>query len=330
MKMFPFFLRVGLPVLAAGGVAAALVVASKGNQPSSAAEVTGHPPAAPYSSYIAGAGLVEALGRNIEISTPVGGIVDKVFVRVGDRVSAGAPLFRIEGRDKAAELKTREAAIPLNEAKIREAEAALADYRVQLKTAESLVDKRALSAEEFSKRRANVAIYESKLAEAKADLASAQAEVEQSRTDLERRVVRSPIDGEVLQLNVLPGAYASASVNDTALAMVGNVDRLAVRIDVDENDAWRFERGRPARASIRGNSDLTVDLTFEYVEPYVRPKKSLTGSSTERTDTRVLQVVYSFPNGKIPAYVGQQMDVFISAPAATPAKKTSSKSTASE
>ncbi|SKA30186.1 RND family efflux transporter, MFP subunit [Enhydrobacter aerosaccus] len=320
MKIFPFFLKVGLPMLAVGGVAAALAVASKGSQPSAAAEVSGHPPAATYSSYIAGAGLVEALGRNIEISTPVGGIIDKVFVQVGAHVSAGAPLFRIEGRDKLAELKAREANIPLYEAKIQEAEAALADYRVQLKTAETLVDKRALSAEEFSKRRANVAIYESKLAQAKADLANAQAQVEESRTDLERRVVRSPIDGEVLELNALPGAYAAASVNDTVLAMVGNVDRLAVRIDIDENDAWRFERGRPARASIRGNSDLTVDLTFEYVEPYVRPKKSLTGSSTERTDTRVLQVVYSFPNGKIPAYVGQQMDVFISAPAAAETK----------
>ena len=325
MKLFSLFLRVGLPILALGGVAAALAVAAKGNQPSKAAEVSGHPPAAPYSSYIAGVGLVEALGRNIELSTPVSGVVDKVHVKVGDRVAAGDPLFRIEGRDKEAELKTREAAIPLNEAKIQEAEAALADYRVQFKTAETLADKRALSTEEFAKRRANVAIYESKLAEAKASLAGAIAEVGQSKTDLERRIVRSPIDGQVLQLNALPGAYATAAVNDTALAMVGQVDRLAVRVEIDENDAWRFERGRPARASVRGNSDLTVDMTFEYVEPYVRPKKSLTGSSTERVDTRVLQVVYSFPNGKIPAYVGQQMDVFISAPAVAATKEQAEK-----
>ena len=66
-------------------------------------------------------------------------------------------------------------------------------------------------------------------------------------------------------------------------------------------------------------------MTFEYVEPYVRPKKSLTGSSTERVDTRVLQVVYSFPNGTIPAYVGQQMDVFISAPAVAATKEQAEK-----
>jgi HlyD family secretion protein len=50
------------------------------------------------------------------------------------------------------------------------------------------------------------------------------------------------------------------------------------------------------------------------VEPYVTPKTSLTGSSTERVDTRVLQVIYSFAPHALPAFVGQQMDVFIETP----------------
>jgi HlyD family secretion protein len=48
-------------------------------------------------------------------------------------------------------------------------------------------------------------------------------------------------------------------------------------------------------------------------EPCVVPKKSLTGDSTERVDTRVLQVIFSFTQGDLPIFVGQQMDVFIDA-----------------
>jgi hypothetical protein len=48
-------------------------------------------------------------------------------------------------------------------------------------------------------------------------------------------------------------------------------------------------------------------------EPFVVPKKSLTGDSTERVDTRVLQVIYQIENGNLPLFVGQQMDVFIDA-----------------
>jgi HlyD family secretion protein len=52
-------------------------------------------------------------------------------------------------------------------------------------------------------------------------------------------------------------------------------------------------------------------LRFIRFEPYVLPKTSLTGDSAERVDTRVLQVIYSFNRGKLPIYVGQQMDVYI-------------------
>ncbi|MHB8523242.1 MAG: hypothetical protein ACYDH9_21155 [Limisphaerales bacterium] len=44
------------------------------------------------------------------------------------------------------------------------------------------------------------------------------------------------------------------------------------------------------------------------------PKKSLTGDSAERVDTRVLQVISSSKRGDLPIYGGQQMDVFINTP----------------
>jgi len=47
------------------------------------------------------------------------------------------------------------------------------------------------------------------------------------------------------------------------------------------------------------------------IEPYVIPKKSLTGDNTERVDTRVLQVIYRFERPSFPIYAGQQVDVFI-------------------
>lgn len=45
----------------------------------------------------------------------------------------------------------------------------------------------------------------------------------------------------------------------------------------------------------------------------VVPKRSLSGDSTERVDTRVLQVIYRVLDDSVPLFVGQQMDVFIEA-----------------
>jgi hypothetical protein len=82
---------------------------------------------------------------------------------------------------------------------------------------------------------------------------------------------------------------------------------------VDEHEAWRVSPGAKAIANVRGNADLKTPVTFVRFEPFVLPKKSLTGDSTERVDTRVLQVIYRVDNDALRLFVGQQMDVFIEA-----------------
>jgi hypothetical protein len=94
---------------------------------------------------------------------------------------------------------------------------------------------------------------------------------------------------------------------------MGSLEELLIRVDIDENEAWRVERGARATASLRGNSGRRADLAFVRLEPYVIPKRSLTGLSTERVDTRVLQVIYSMPADALDAFPGQQVDVFIEA-----------------
>jgi hypothetical protein len=58
---------------------------------------------------------------------------------------------------------------------------------------------------------------------------------------------------------------------------------------------------------------MSVDLAFVRVDPYVVPKRSLTGDTSERVDTRVLQVIYGFDPSALQVFVGQQMDVFVDA-----------------
>ena len=172
-------------------------------------------------------------------------------------------------------------------------------------------DQHVLSEEQFRDRRFQVQIDE-------AALAAARAEVERIRVEIDRRTVRAPVAGRVLQINVRPGEFAESGVLATPLMVVGDDARLRVRVDVDENDAGRVDASAPAVAVVRGRPELRADLRFESIEPYVAPKKSLTGDTTERVDSRVLQVIYSFERAKLPVYVGQHLDVFIQAPATGP------------
>ena len=337
-----------LPTLAVAGLAVTAYTVMTSQQQLAAAPPVAAPAPSPYRTQIAGAGIVEAASENLAVGTPVSGIVVEVPVVRGALVKRGEILFRIDDRERAAELAQRvaEAAaaqaeiarlqalpraedVPPAQAQAAAARSALEEARSQLASAESVGDKRAISVEELARRRFAVQLHEAQLASAEAELArleagawepdlavarakleAANAAVSRARTELERLAVRAPIDATVLQLNVRLGEHADSG-SRAAHVLLGDLSRLHVRIDIDESDAWRFRPGSKGRASVRGNAQLATEIEFVRVDPYVVPKRSLTGDTLERIDTRVLQVIYGFDAGALQVYVGQQMDVFL-------------------
>lgn len=286
-----------LPILALIGLLLAVTMVLIGNRQPSISRPTVQSPKAPFAFYVAGAGIIEASTGNIIVGSPVTGIVVELYVKAGSLVNAGDKLFKIDDREQRAQLL-------LAAAKIKEIAERLAQAKSQFELANRVSDKRAISVEEINNRRFAV-----KLAEAA--LASAKAQVEQIQMDIERHIVRAFVPGRILQNRMRIGEFVQGGTPGTASMLLGNDDRLFVRADIDENDAWRVQPGARAVAFVRGNPALQTALKFERVDPYVLPKTSLTGGSAERVDTRVLQVIYSFDHATLPVYVGQQVDVFV-------------------
>lgn len=341
-----------LPALAVAGFSFALFTVVRGSLPPKVAAPVADPSRPPFAAYVAGTGIVEASSENIAIGATIPGIVVEVSAKPGDSVKTGDPLFRIDDRELRAELLVRQANLlsakarrerleklpraedlPPAQARVRQAEASLEDLRSQVARWESVADKRAVNADDLSQKRAALAAASARLEEAQASLAllqagafrpeidiaqaeweAAKAQIAALEIEIDRRIVRSPIAGEVLQVKIRKGEYAQAGALSTPLMIVGTTNPLHVRVDIDENDAWRVRAGAKAEAFVRGNREIRTGLEFVRLEPFVVPKRSLTGDSTERVDTRVLQVLFRFDRGELPILVGQQMDVFLDAP----------------
>jgi multidrug efflux pump subunit AcrA (membrane-fusion protein) len=310
------FRKYVLPVLAVVGVIFAIYSVVTGQRQVPPAAPVTQPAQPQFDSYVAGAGIVEASTENIAVGTFVPGVVTEIFVKVGDHVKAGAPLFRIDDRDLRSELTVRQAAELSAQARVKTEAASLADVKNQLEMWLGVNNTGAVSKDEVDRKRYAVQIQDAKLAQSQADAASAAASVKAIEIEIDRRLVKAPVEGDLLQVKIRLGEYAPAGALATPLMLIGDTRTLHVRVDVDENDAWRVATASRATAYVRGNRDIKTDLTFFRIEPYVVPKRSLTGDSTERVDTRVLQVLYAFERGSQPIYVGQQMDVFIDAPPA--------------
>jgi len=288
-----------IPLLALAGVCLGILAAIQSAKTLIPAPMVSEPPTPPFQKFVAGAGLVESNTENIAIGTQIPGIVQNVDVQIGSHVKKGAPLFTIDQRATLATLASQKAAVQV-------AESQLAQARYELDIAGALRQKRVISQEEADLRR-----YVAETAAAQLALAKAQAAA--SSTELERLTVRAPTDGTVLRLKVHLGEFAPTGVLQQPLILFGNTEPLCLRVDIDENDAWKVCAEAPAVAFLRGNKDIFATLKFVRFEPYVIPKVSLTGESSERVDTRVLQAIFSFEKANGQVFVGQQMDVFIDA-----------------
>jgi multidrug resistance efflux pump len=273
---------------------------------------------------------------------------------VGKIVKKDEPLFLVDNRQLKAQLKYAQAnlaaaeaqlaklkaqprreEVPPSEAKVQVAQANVDLQQDLAERSRRLVPGRTVSEEDYRQKQLTAAMARQQLTQAQAEdallkagawdkdkiiaqaqIEMARAQIEQIQTDLDRALVRAPMDGKVLQVNVRPGEYVGTPPSQ-ALVVLGSVAQLHVRVDIDEHDIPRahryFTSGVPAFASPRGDPSMRFPLTFVRVEPYVVPKKSLTGDNTERVDTRVLQVIYRVENEAPALYVGMQVDVFLNA-----------------
>jgi HlyD family secretion protein len=255
------------------------------------------PAVRPFATAIAASGLVEARSENTHVGVPVAGLVATVHVKVWDRVKAGTPLLQLDDRDLRASLATQQANVAVAEATLRR-------VRTPLARIEELHRSGAVPDDDLDARRNDVKVAESQLA-------AARAAVAQTEALIDRLTVRAPIDGTILQVNIRAGEYASL-LPQVAPIVLGNIDEVQLRADVDEQIAPRVKPGKNAVGYLKGDTENPITMEFVRIEPFVIPKRSLTGASTERVDTRVLQVIYKFTNNpERPVYVGQQMDLYI-------------------
>jgi multidrug efflux pump subunit AcrA (membrane-fusion protein) len=255
------------------------------------------PPGKPFTNAVAAAGIVEAQGENIALGVPAPGLVTAVLARVWDDVQPGQPLLQLDDRELQATLIGQRARVLV-------AEATESRLRGMLARLESVSDGRAITREELETRRSDVQV-------AAAELASARAAVAQTEALISRLTVRAPRAATVLQVNTRPGEFVTPGGSRPPLVL-GDLTYFQVRADIDEQVAPRVRPGMKAVGFLKGDTQKPLPLEFVRIEPFIIPKASLTGSSVERVDTRVLQVIYRCPRTASSAlYVGQQLDLFL-------------------
>lgn len=230
----------------------------------------------PYSVTLPGRAVA---WQSADIRPRVSGVIAEILYDPGRPITAGEAMFRIED-------DTYRAALTSAQASVRQAEAAVATAESTLKRARSLVG--------VGSTQAAVEAAELALAQAEASLSAAQAQRQVAQLDLDRTLVRSPIDGMAEIPEVSIGAIVTANQSDP-LTVVRRIDPIYV--DVTESSAAMLRTRDRFRASeLQPGRDLGVRLTLEDGRIHEGDGRMVSRGNAVSTSTGTATFRFAFDN----------------------------------
>jgi HlyD family secretion protein len=179
---------------------------------------------------------------SVDVGSTVSGPIKSVEVDFNAPVKKGQVLARIDPETFLQRVRQAEASLAQARA---EANAARADYgRYERLAKEGFASDQLLLQNRTAAERAN------------ASVALAQAQLAAARIDLDRTVIRSPVDGVVVDRQVDPGQTVAASFQAATLFVIAqDLSQLEAAITVDEADIGEVQEGMPVRFTVDAFSD---------------------------------------------------------------------------
>ena len=290
----------------------------------------------PFSYYVRGNGKVIPSSDYIKVSAPLQGIIENVYVTVGQKVSEGDLLFKIDDSLLRCRLSEKESEVHTTILKLemmqkggnslgmmikeKEVEEFKPTHEIHNKEEElltNLIQKNDVSdiglnqqsslTNMASNQLERILVEYEKMKSGYYDQKLGRALIDEKRANcktIQKQIrdcsVRAPINGRVLSIGVHSGEYYDA-LKETAILM-GVDDPLHLRVYVDQKEAWKVTPSPNIRAIAIHKSNPKMHFILEYIS--VSPCFNKEGG---------LELIFAFDRNKNPVYLDEILDVYIEA-----------------
>jgi RND family efflux transporter MFP subunit len=204
----------------------------------------------------------------VDVAPRVGGRIESVLVKMGDRVAKGQLIAKMEDRDITEQIKQAQANLEVNTAtaSARENDLRVAQNnftRAQAQDKAGLVSKQQL---EDAESRYNAALAQVDVARAQAT--QTRARIDELKITLGNTNILSPVDGFVGRRNLDPGAFAGTN---TIICSVVDIDTVRLVANLVEKDFRRIAPGVEARVRVDAFEGETFAGKVSRVAPVFDP-----------------------------------------------------------
>ncbi|WP_332670339.1 efflux RND transporter periplasmic adaptor subunit [Aromatoleum sp.] len=217
------------------------------------------------------AGEVEACQRT-KLSTIIGGRIDFLGVKEGDRVEAGQVLMRLWNADQDARLAVNRAQLATATKRVREACSQADNAERESARQTELFRQEFISASREEQARTEALARRAACETARADVRTAEAQLDATAVDRQRTVLVAPFAGTVAEITGELGEYSTPSPpgvpTPPAIDLIDD-SCLYVKAPMDEIDAPKIRPGQAARVTLDALPGKVFDGRVKRVAPYI-------------------------------------------------------------
>ena len=192
--------------------------------------------------------------NQVIIGSELSGTAQEVYVDTNDLVKQGQPLAKLDTSKLSQQTERSRASLLSAKAKVSQARATLEESKAALTRQEELLSLsggKTPSRATMETSRATVSRAEADLENALAAVAGAEAEVRSFERDLEKAIIRSPVDGVVLARSIEVGQTVAASFTaPTLFTIAEDLRKMELLVNVAEADIGRVAVGQTATFSV--------------------------------------------------------------------------------
>lgn len=257
---------------------------------------------------VAGAGKVEA-ATTVKISSNLSGDLLERNVKVGDRVTRGQVLGRIDAKKFVALAKQALAAESAAKADMQASQVDVDRTARELVRTQALHEKNMASQADVDTAKAASDQAQARLASARERLAQSAASYDEAQKNLAYCTLTSPIDGTVIETSREVGERVRGSdFSEDVVMTIAALSSMQVKIEVGEHEVVHLKLGQKAEISVDALEGQTYEGTVSEIAQKALVKNA--GTESEVTSFPVTVALDTRPPGVL---TGMNAEVRISA-----------------
>lgn len=235
-------------------------------------------------------GTFEAI-EQVSVGAQVSGRVEKLHVKLGQRVQMGDRIADIDSMTQQNNLKRAQAALTVAQANLAAQQASLVQVKMEYERQQKLRKTDASSKADFEMAQANYKVSLANIKSLQAQIDQAKIDVDIAQVDLGYTQITSPIDGTVVAIVTKEGQTVNANQTAPTIVKVANLDQMTVKAEISEADVTRTNPGQDVFFTILGEPDMKYTAKLRQIEPAPESisseSSSLSSSSSSSSSTAI-------------------------------------------